>query len=69
MNCGGVLHGVGLELLGWTTDQLEARLRGIADTVRGVFARASADGVSTLTAAETIVQERLARTDRQQPDP
>jgi len=64
VSCGGVLHGVGLEVLGWTTDELEGRLRGIEDTLKGIFARAKADGVSTLAAAEATVRERLARAGR-----
>jgi leucine dehydrogenase len=60
VNCGGVLHGVGLEVLAWTPDELAERLRGIETIVRGIVTRARSDGVSTLAAAEAIVRERLA---------
>src|SRR3712207_4230579 len=33
INSGGVLHGVGLELLGWTPDELTRRLEGIGTTL------------------------------------
>lgn len=60
VNCGGVLHGAGLEVLGWTPDDVADRLRGIQTLVRGIFTRADDDGVSTLAAAEAVVRERLA---------
>jgi leucine dehydrogenase len=33
INSGGVLHGAGLELLGWDDATLESRLRGLGDQV------------------------------------
>lgn len=59
-NAGGVLHGGGLEVLGWTHDEVERRLEGIGDTLRDLFARAERDGVTTLEAAESLAHERLA---------
>jgi leucine dehydrogenase len=61
VNCGGVLHGAGLEVLGWTPDDVADRLRGIETLVRGIFSRADVDGVTTLAAAEAVVRERLTR--------
>jgi leucine dehydrogenase len=59
VNSGGVLHGAGLEVLGWSPEHVEDRLRGIEGLVRGIFARAESDGVSTLAAADAVVRERL----------
>jgi glutamate dehydrogenase/leucine dehydrogenase len=61
VNSGGVLHGAGLEVLAWTPEHVADRLRGIEALVRGIFARAQSDGVSTLAAADAVVRERLGR--------
>ena len=44
INSGGVLHGAGLELLGWDDATLEARLRGLGDLLTELYA--AADGRS-----------------------
>ncbi len=58
-NAGGVMHGLGLEELGWTEDYLKQRLEGIGDTLREVFRIAEAEGISTERAAERLVARRL----------
>lgn len=60
INSGGVLHGAGLELLGWSEEQLADRLRGIGTTLTAIFERSAAENRSPLAVAEDLVQERLA---------
>ncbi len=60
VNAGGVLSLAGLEVLGWTRERLEERLRGIGDTLRRVFALAEAEGITTDAAARRLAQERIA---------
>jgi leucine dehydrogenase len=59
INAGGVLHGAGLEVLGWSQEELDRRLAGIGDTLREVFESAERDGVSTDTAARRVAGARL----------
>ncbi|HEY7660069.1 MAG TPA: Glu/Leu/Phe/Val dehydrogenase dimerization domain-containing protein [Actinomycetota bacterium] len=60
VNAGGVIHLVGYEMFGEDRERVDARLRGIGDTLAEVFARAEADGVSTAAAADAIVEDRLS---------
>jgi leucine dehydrogenase len=60
VNAGGAIGIVGLEQLGWTESDLEPALARIGDTLRDVFTRAEADGVSTAAAADAIVADKLA---------
>jgi leucine dehydrogenase len=59
VNAGGVLHLAGLERLGWTEDEVRARIEGIGATLAEVFDRAEADRVATSTAADRIAMDRL----------
>jgi leucine dehydrogenase len=59
INAGGVLNSLGSELLGWTREQIEARLAGIGDTLEEIYARAEAEGITTEAAAEHIARTRL----------
>lgn len=59
INAGGVFHYLGLERLGWDEDELERSLVRIGETLRDVFARSEADGVSTERAAEELARARL----------
>src|SRR6202521_69616 len=59
INAGGVLHGGGLELLGWSRATLDDRLAAIGDRVFEILQRAARDGISTDTAARQIAQSRL----------
>jgi leucine dehydrogenase len=61
INGGGVLHVLGLEVLGWTRAHLEDRLLGIGGTLADVYRLADADGVTTEEAAERLADERIAR--------
>ena len=55
INAGGVLHGAGLESLGWSEAQVEERLRGLGTLLKELYAQ---DG-SPVAAADRLVQARL----------
>jgi leucine dehydrogenase len=57
INSGGVLHGAGIESLGWTPEILDARLRGLGDLLLELYAD---DHGSPVRAAERLVEKRLA---------
>lgn len=56
INAGGVLHGAGIESLGWTEAQVDERLRGIGDLLLELYAN---DGGSPVHAADRLVERRL----------
>jgi leucine dehydrogenase len=56
INAGGVLHGAGIESLGWTESQVDDRLRGIGDLLLELYAD---DGGSPVHAADRLVERRL----------
>jgi len=60
VNAGGVLHLAGYERLGWTPEQMSARLAGIGDTLRDVFEVAERDGVTPEAAAHGLALRRIA---------
>jgi len=60
VNAGGIIQLIGLEDENWNEEQLEARLAGIGDTLRALFAEAAADGITPAEAAERLVSRRLA---------
>ena len=57
INSGGVLHGTGLELLGWGPAQLDEALHGLGDTLLELFAEHER---SPVHAAEALVARRRA---------
>jgi leucine dehydrogenase len=59
INAGGVLYAWGLEALGWTLDDIEARLSGIGDTLREIYTKAAAEGKTTEATAEALAHSRL----------
>lgn len=59
INAGGAIAIVGLEQLGWSSTELDAALAGIGETVRQVYERADALGISTAAAADVLAEERL----------
>ena len=61
INAGGVLHGGGLEELGWSRQELDAKLAGIGESVHEIFHRAERDGTSTDAAARRIAMDRIER--------
>jgi leucine dehydrogenase len=60
VNAGGIIHLASHELLGEDVATCDERILGIGATLREVFRRADAEGVSTSDAAEAMVRERLA---------
>jgi leucine dehydrogenase len=59
INAGGVIRAWGTESLGWSPEQIEARLLGIGDSLTEIYARAEAEGVTTEAAAERLARSRL----------
>jgi leucine dehydrogenase len=59
VNSGGALHAIGVEALGWSSEQVLERIAGIDPTLTEVFEAADRDGVSTESAADKIAVERL----------
>lgn len=60
VNAGGIIQLIGLEDEGWNESQLEARLAGIGDTLRTLFAEADGEGITPAEAADRLVRRRLA---------
>jgi leucine dehydrogenase len=58
-NGGGAIHLVGYEVLGWPPETVDARIRGIGDTLREVYEEAKSRGVSTEQAARSLAQRRI----------
>ena len=63
INGGGALHGIGLEQLGWSREELDARVEDIGETLLRIYAGADEQGISTGAAAERLAAERLAALD------
>ena len=61
VNAGGVLQLLGLEELGWDEAELERRLAGIGETLRGLYRDAAREGGTPAAAAERLVARRLAQ--------
>ena len=57
INAGGVLHGAGLEVLGWSREVLDRRLARIGDTLHEIFESAERQGISTAAAARRVAPE------------
>ncbi len=59
VSVGGAMAITGIEAMGWTKEEAAERLRGVADTVREVFALADAEGIDTDSAARKIAERNL----------
>jgi leucine dehydrogenase len=59
INAGGAIAIVGLEQLGWSKSKLDTALAQIGETLREIYARADARGISTAAAADVLAEERL----------
>jgi leucine dehydrogenase len=59
-NSGGVLSGAA-EILGWSREELSARIDAIYETMLAVFADAEASGITPEVAANRLAERRLAR--------
>jgi glutamate dehydrogenase/leucine dehydrogenase len=57
---GGALATTGIEALGWSRERADEEVRRIGDTLREVFARAEAEGVTPEEAARRRARERIA---------
>ena len=68
INSGGAIGLVGLEQLGWHQSELDAGLAQIGETLRDVYRRAEAGGISTSAAAEALAEERIGRPDEPRRD-
>ena len=64
VNSGGVVYLIALVEEGKDEVGIETELAGIADTLRGLFAEADADGITPNEAANRMVQRRLAAANR-----
>ncbi len=60
INSGGAVAITGMEALGWSAEQAQQRVRGIATTLRAVLARARAEDIDPHEAAMRQARERLA---------
>ena len=58
-NGGGAIHLVGYEVLGWPTETVDERIRGIGDTLREVFGVAQMRSISTEQAARDLARRRI----------
>jgi leucine dehydrogenase len=59
INAGGVMHLAGYETLGWTDEQMAARLEGIGETLVEVFSTSEREGITTEAAAERLARARI----------
>jgi leucine dehydrogenase len=59
INAGGVINVYG-ELMGWDLDRAKRKAAGIFDTLRRIFAMATAQGIATWQAADRVAEERIA---------
>lgn len=59
VNAGGVLHLAGYERLGWTSEEMTARLAGIGVTLERVLEEAAAERVTPQAAAMRLARERV----------
>lgn len=58
INVGGALQ-IGLEVLGWSPEEYDARLHAIGDTLVEIYERARAEGIDTGSAAAEIARRNL----------
>jgi leucine dehydrogenase len=61
INAGGAIFLPSVEGWGWTVTDARDRVRKIGDTLREIYARSDADGISPARAAEQIAKERVSR--------
>jgi leucine dehydrogenase len=60
VSLGGSVAITGIEAMGWSRERAEEEVGRIGDTLRKVFARAEAEGITTDEAARRIARDRLA---------
>jgi leucine dehydrogenase len=59
INGGGIIRVAG-QIFGWSAEEVDARVRGIADTLTQIFAAAEKENAPTNAVADRIAQERIA---------
>jgi leucine dehydrogenase len=59
INAGGALYDGGIEALGWSDEEVEQALERIGETLREIFQRAEAEGITTAAAADALAAARL----------
>ena len=59
INAGGAIAMAGLEQLGWSKSELDGALARIGETLRQIYERADAQGISTAAAADVLAEEQL----------
>jgi leucine dehydrogenase len=59
INAGGAIAIVGLEQLSWSKSELDTALAQIGETLRQIYERADAEGISTAAAADALAEQRL----------
>ncbi len=59
INAGGAIALAGLEQLGWSASDLDAALERIGETLRDIYARADAQAISTVAAADVLAEKHL----------
>jgi leucine dehydrogenase len=59
INGGGIIRVAG-QIFNWRDEDIEARVLGIADTLKEIFARADSEGASTAAVADRMAEERMA---------
>src|SRR6185437_335362 len=58
-NGGGIIRVAG-QIFGWSAEEVDARVRGIADTMTQIFAAAEKENAPTNAVVDRIAQERIA---------
>ncbi|NOK61609.1 MAG: Glu/Leu/Phe/Val dehydrogenase [Chloroflexi bacterium AL-W] len=61
LNSGGAMYIVGVEALGWSPEQATAHVQRIGGTVRQVLELAETQGITSIAAAQQLVEQRLAQ--------
>lgn len=64
VNAGGVLHLAGYERLGWSSEEVAARLVAIGATLKQTFEKADREGLTSDAAAERIARARIEAASR-----
>jgi leucine dehydrogenase len=59
VNAGGVLHLAGYERLGWSAEEMAARLAGVGGTLQRVLDLAGREGITPEAAARKLAWERI----------
>jgi leucine dehydrogenase len=59
INAGGVLHVLGLEMAGWSREQVDDALLGIGRTLTEIFEAAESEGTTTEIAARRLAADRI----------